>query len=315
MIPAVLLAAAALAAAVPAAPVELTAPGPNGPLAGTLIDPGREAPAVLILPGSGPTDRDGNSPVGLHPDSYRLLAQALAARGVAALRVDKRGMFGSTAAVPDPNAVTIADYAADARAWTEVLRAKTGRRCVWLLGHSEGALVALAAARQAQGVCGVVLVAAPGRPLAEVMREQFRANPANAPIVPQAMATIGSLEQGRRVAADTLTAPLSTIFNDKVQGFLIDLFRQRPAAEAAALTVPLLIVQGEADLQVSPADARALAAAQPRATLVLLPRVTHLMKVAAGDDRAANLATYTDPLLPIAPGVVEAVASFVTARR
>lgn len=307
--------AAILAAAAPIAPVELTAPGPNGPLAGTLVDWGKGTPAVLILPGSGPTDRDGNNSMGMHPNTYRLLAEALAAKGVATLRIDKRGLFGSKAAIPDANAVTIADYAADVRAWIDVLRARTGRRCVWLLGHSEGNLVALAAAQQSSGICGVVLVAAPGRPLAEVMREQFRANPANAPIVPQAVATIDALEQGRRVAADTLTAPLSGIFNDRVQRFLIDLFRQRPTAEVAALKMPVLIVQGEADLQVSPADARALAAAQPAAKLVLLPHVTHVLKVAGGDDRAANLATYTDPALPIAPGVVDAVASFVTAKR
>jgi hypothetical protein len=322
MIAGTILAAALAAAMVPAAPpaplptpVDLTAPGPQGSLAGTLIDPGKDAPAVIILPGSGPTDRDGNNPMGITAAPYRLLAEALAVRGVATLRIDKRGLFGSKGAVPDPNDVTIAGYAADAHGWIDVVRARTGRRCVWLFGHSEGGLVALAAAQRADGVCGVVLVASPGRPLAEVMREQLRANPANAPILPQAIATIEALEKGQRVPAATLPAPLQPLFNDRVQGFVIDLFRQRPAEEAAALRVPLLVVQGEADLQVAPADARALAAAQPRATLALLPRVNHVLKEVASDDRAANLATYADPSRPIAPGVVDAVATFVTAKR
>ncbi len=158
-----LLMAAAVAATPLPTPIELTAPGPQGALAGTLLDPGpisgKDAPAVLVIPGSGPTDRDGNNPLGVTAAPYRLLAEALAARGVATLRIDKRGMFGSKGAVADANDVTIAGYAADVRAWVGVVRERTGRRCVWLLGHSEGGLVALAAAQGAKDVCGVVLVA------------------------------------------------------------------------------------------------------------------------------------------------------------
>ena len=310
------MAMAAALAGVTQAPVatDLTAPGPQGTLAGTLLDPGKDTPAVLIIPGSGPTDRDGNNPLGVTAAPYRLLADALAARGVATLRIDKRGMFGSKGAVADANDVTIAGYADDVHAWIELLRARTGRRCVWLLGHSEGGLVALAAARRPDGVCGVMLVAAPGRPLGEVMKEQLRANPANAPILPPAIAAIDTLEAGRRVDPASLPMPLPRLFPAAVQGFMIDLFRQRPAAEAAALSVPLLVMQGETDLQVSIADARALAAANPKATLMLLPGVNHVLKVAPAD-RAANLASYADASQPIAPAVVDAVASYALARR
>ncbi|MFZ5795176.1 MAG: alpha/beta hydrolase, partial [Pseudomonadota bacterium] len=141
MIRATLLAAAALVASPAVAttpmPVELTAPGPEGPLAGTLLDPDAKAPLVLLIPGSGPTDRDGNNPLGVAGGPYRQLAEALAAKGIATLRIDKRGLFGSKAAQADPNAVTTADYAADVQAWSKVARARTGRACIWLLGHSE----------------------------------------------------------------------------------------------------------------------------------------------------------------------------------
>ena len=131
--------AAALAA------TTVTAPGPNGPLEGTFIDAGASAPVVVIIPGSGPTNRDGNNALGIKPDSYKLLAEALGAKGVSTIRIDKRGMFGSKAAIPDPNKVTIADYAADAHQWASVAKARTGAKCAWLLGHSEGGLVALTA--------------------------------------------------------------------------------------------------------------------------------------------------------------------------
>ena len=109
-------------AAVAAAAVPMTVPGPQGDLAGTLVDAGKGAPVVLIIPGSGPTDRDGNNPMGVAAAPYRLLAEGLAAKGVSTFRADKRGMFGSKSAIRDPNAVTIADYAGDVRAWTAALR-------------------------------------------------------------------------------------------------------------------------------------------------------------------------------------------------
>jgi len=148
MKPIALAIAALLATAASPAGVEVTISGPQGALAGTLLDPAKDAPAILMIPGSGPTDRDGNNPLGVKGGVYRQLAEGLAAKGVATLRIDKRGLFGSKAAVADPNDVTIAAYAADAHAWVDMLRAKTGRSCVWLLGHSEGSLVALKAAQE-----------------------------------------------------------------------------------------------------------------------------------------------------------------------
>src|ERR1700733_15432573 len=137
-------------AAAVAAPMEtsIEAPGPAGSLKGTLLAPDvRSGPVVLIIPGSGPTDRNGNSPAGVLAATYQLLAEGLAAQGVISARIDKRGMFGSAAAVPDANAVTINDYVADIQAWSRVIRERTKAPCVWLLGHSEGGLVAMAAAK------------------------------------------------------------------------------------------------------------------------------------------------------------------------
>ena len=129
------------------AEVLIEAVGPQGPLAGAMLrGSSAQGPVALIIPGSGPTDRDGNSPQGIRAASYRLLAQGLAAEGITTVRIDKRGMFGSAAVVPDANAVTMADYVADTAAWVKSVRAKTGAPCIWLIGHSEGGLVALAAA-------------------------------------------------------------------------------------------------------------------------------------------------------------------------
>ena len=313
-----ILAAAAVAAgqAGASAPTEtaITAPGPQGDLAGTLVEPSaaRGAPVVLMIPGSGPTDRDGNNPMGVKAASLKLLAEGLAEHGIASVRVDKRGLFGSDKAIADANKVTIGDYASDVHNWIDVIRKRTGARCVWVLGHSEGGLVALAAARQPAGICGLVLVAAAGRPIGKVMRAQLHANPANAPILDEADAAISALEAGKPVDASKLNPALAPLFNPAVQTYEIDLFGYDPAKLIAAYQGPVLIVQGERDIQVSvDDDARKLAAADPRATLALVPGMNHVLKAVASDDRAANIATYGDPALPLAPGVVERIADFV----
>jgi pimeloyl-ACP methyl ester carboxylesterase len=288
---------------------QVTAPGPRGELAGTMIEAGKDAPLVLIIPGSGPTDRDGNNSIG-QSGTYRLLAEALGARKISTVRIDKRGMFGSRAAVADPNKVTIADYVTDVRSWIWKLRGSDTARCVWLLGHSEGSLVALAAAQKPDGICGVISVSGSGRKLGDTIRAQLRANPANAPLLDPALSILDRLEKGRKVPAADVPPPLASLFRPEVQDYLIDLLAQQPEKLAASLTVPLLIVQGETDLQTSAADARLLAAAQPKATMTLIPGVNHVLK-AAPLDRAANIATYRDPALPIAPAVVESVVAFV----
>jgi pimeloyl-ACP methyl ester carboxylesterase len=303
-------------AAVASAPVEtfVEAPGPAGPLKGTMLAPASaDAPVMLIIPGSGPTNRDGDNPHGLSASTYRLLAEGLAARGIATVRIDKRGMFGSSAAVADANAVTIDDYAADVDAWTTLIRKQTGASCVWLLGHSEGGLVALVAAQKAGDICGAALVATAGRPIGEVLREQLRSNPANAPILAQALSALDALEAGKRVDVARMNPVLLPLFAPPVQGFLINEFSYDPAALISAIARPVLILQGKRDMQVSVADAERLKQAAPKADLVLLADVNHVLKSVASDDRRANMATYADPSLPLAPGVVDAIAGFVAA--
>ena len=305
----------ALAMAAAAVTSAMTIPGPKGDIAGTFTDAGKGAQVVVIIPGSGPTDRDGNNPMGVKAAPYKMLADALADKGVSTLRADKRGMFESKAAIEDANSVTIADYARDAHAWADALKKRTGAKCVWLLGHSEGGLVALAAAQQPAGLCGVILVSAAGRKLGVVIREQLNANPANAPLLPPAMAALNSLEGGKTVDQATIPAPLMPLFNARVQPFLIDLLSKDPAALAATTKLPMLIVQGERDIQVSVADAKALAAAQPSAKLMLVAQMNHVLKDVAADDRASNLATYGNPDLPIDGSLPDGIAAFVKAKR
>ena len=310
---ALILSAAAIGAPPPAAPpaeraIEIA--GPKGPLAATFRSAGEDAPVLIIVPGSGPTDRDGNNPLGIKSATYRLLAEELAEKGVATLRIDKRGMFGSKAAIADANAVTIADYAHDVRQWAAKARELGDTSCVWVAGHSEGGLVALVAAQGTRNICGVIAIAAPGRRLADVMREQLRANPANAPVLEPALSAIAALEKGETVETAKLPSPLQPLFDPAVQPFIRDLFSYDPAKLASRYEGALMILQGSRDLQVGEADAKALAAAQPNARLHIVPGANHVLK-AASEDRADNLASYGDHARPLAPGVSDAIAAFI----
>jgi pimeloyl-ACP methyl ester carboxylesterase len=155
------------------------------------------------------------------------------------------------------------------------------------------------------------LVSGPGRRLGDVLRAQLEANPANAQILPQALEAISTLEAGGPVDASTLHPALAPLFATALQPFLRNLFRRDPAAMISGLDLPILILQGETDIQTGAEDARRLAEANPKAELRLLPGVNHVLKMAPAGDPAANLATYSDPDLPLAPGVVDTVADFV----
>lgn len=290
----------------------IEAPGLRGPLRGVLLQADRPgAPVALLIPGSGPTDRDGNGPLGLRGSTYRLLAEGLAARGIAVARVDKRGMFGSAQAVADANAVSLQDYVADVHAWVDVLCRRTSSRTAWVIGHSEGGLVALAAGDGDPRIRGAVLIATPGRRMGDILREQLRANPANAPVLEQAFTAIAALEAGGRVDASTLHPALLPLFRAGIQGFLANLLAFDPQQAIANYRKPVLVLQGTRDLQVPASDARLLAQAAPQAGLVLLPDANHVLKRVASPDRAENLATYADPGLPLADGVVDAIAGFI----
>lgn len=161
---------AGLAMTANAAETEVHVDSPIGPLAGSLVQPakGPAKAAVVILPGSGPTDRNGDNPMGVKGGPYRQLANALAEKGIASVRVDKRGMFGSRHEGFNPNNTTIDAYGEDTHAWASYLATTTKQHCVWLLGHSEGVLVAEVAAQKPQGICGLILISGAGRKAADI---------------------------------------------------------------------------------------------------------------------------------------------------
>ena len=263
-------------------------------------------PALLLVAGSGPVDRDGNLP-GLVNNSLRMLAEGLAERGVATLRTDKRGVGASHAAAPNEAALTLDAYVSDTARWWHALAGDPGVSRAGLLGHSEGALIATLAAK-AVAADRLVLLAGAGVPAGPLILRQLAAGGVPAGQVAEARGIIGRLLQGEAVAE--VPPPLMGLFRPSVQPYVTSWLVRDPAAELAPLQCPMLVVQGTADLQIQVSDARLLAASRPAAALLLVPGMNHVMKAPAGS-RAANLAAYADPDMPLADGLVDGIARFM----
>lgn len=282
---------------------------PTGTIAGTLDLPAASGklPVALIIAGSGPTDRDGNSPLlAGHNDSLKMLADALARQGIASVRYDKRGIGASRAAMSSESALRFEDLVGDAEAWIARLRADPRFSRVVVIGHSEGSLIGMLAAAHA-GADGFVSLAGIADGLGVVLRRQLAGK------LPPALASdneriLASLEHGQ--TAPDVPPVLLAFYRPSVQPYLISVFKYAPAERIAALHVPTLIVQGTTDIQVGVDQARALEAAKPDATLVIVPGMNHVLK-AVSDDPAKQKASYGDPSLPLHPQLAPAIVGFI----
>jgi len=306
--------AATLATAPPViADQELRVGSGDGALYGSILRPAdqRTGPAVLLLAGSGPEDRNGDDAQdGQRSQTLRLIAKGLAERGVTSLRIDKRGVGASGRAAPSPQDMRIGTFVDDAVAWAKFLRVQPGVRCVVILGHSEGALIAALAAQKVK-TCGVVSVSGAARDLGEVIESQNALAGRTPAMIERTHEIIVSLRSGQPVR--DVPPPLAGTFGPESQAYEISMININPVAELAKVKAPVLVLQGDNDLQDNVVDAESLAA-RPGAKLVILKGVNHVLKVAP-TDMVGNFMTYANPGLPLAPGVVSAIVTFVDAQR
>jgi uncharacterized protein len=283
---------------------KVTLPAKTGNISGVLSLPAStgKAPVALIIAGSGPTDRDGNSAMTKN-NSLKMLSDALLKQGIATLRYDKRGVGESVAAGGSEVNLRFDDYVDDAKGWVALLKADKRFSKVVVIGHSEGSLIGMIAAVNADQF---VSIAGVGRPANQLLLEQIgaqskQAGDAAAPI-------LDSLKNGFTVKHVNIM--LLSLFRPSIQPYMISWFKYDPQVEIAKLRIPVLLIQGTNDIQVSVEDAKRLAAASPKSTLVLIEKMNHLLKLVEGD-RAANMKTYNEPDLPIVPELAVRIGSFI----
>jgi pimeloyl-ACP methyl ester carboxylesterase len=301
----------------PSASAELTPPVRSeqvtldtgtGVLFGTLAFPEGAGPfpLALIVAGSGPTDRDGNSR--LLPgknNSLKMLAEGLAGLGMAAVRYDKRGVAASAEAGADESTVTFDTFIDDAAAWIEKFEQDPRFSDFGIVGHSEGSLIGMVASYKA-GVHAFVSISGSGKPIYETLLDQLNGQMPD--VVEEAVRIIDALRVGKQVGQ--VTPQLQSLFRPSVQPFLISLFAYDPAEQIRKLEIPVLIVNGSRDLQTDVTQAKVLSAAKPQAGLCIIDSMNHVLKDAPRDQQG-NLATYSDPTLPLAAGLLNFVGSFL----
>lgn len=261
-------------------------------------------PVVVIIAGSGPTDRDGNQPA-MKNDCLKLLGQGLSARGVAALRYDKRGLGKSAAAATKETELRFDLFVEDAVGWVNLLRGDKRFSKVGIVGHSEGSLLGMLAAKRVQADAFVSLAGA-GRSAPVVLREQL-SKKLSEDLKKQSAYILDELVAGRTVA-DTPKA-LAALFRPSVQPYLISWFAYDPAKEIAGLDMPVLLVQGTTDLQITMDDARHLAAAKKDARLVVIDDMNHVLRRARTPDEQRK--AYFERTQPLIPGLLEEVTAFL----
>lgn len=283
----------------------------SGSIYGTLAIPKQfdKKTAVLIIAGSGPTDRDGNSSMlkGKN-DGLKQLAHELAKAGFASVRYDKRGIGKSFKAGRQEKDLRFDHYVQDAAQWINWMRLELGFSKVVVIGHSEGSLIGMLAAEQT-GAEGFVSLCGPGRGAAEILKEQLDKQLTNDSLRLEVQRDLDSLRDGHLVRSFPL--PLLSIFRPSVQPYLISWMKHDPAAVIARLEIPVLVIQGKHDVQVTERDAQLLHKAAKQSNLLLVEDMNHVLKQVGEGDIKQPLKSYQDPSYPLAEKMVKAVVKYV----
>jgi uncharacterized protein len=281
----------------------------TGEIEGTLAMPDSNlpVPVVLIIAGSGPTDRDGNNPV-MKNNSLKMLSAELAKKGIASLRYDKRGIAKSQAAGIKEADLRFELYINDAADWIKLLGQNKKFSQVVVIGHSEGSLIGMVAS-QDQKVAKFISLAGAGQAADQIIREQLKAQPPF--VLEQSTPILDELVKGNTV--ENVPPMLNALFRPSVQPYMISWFKFDPQIEITRVKKPVLIVQGTTDIQVSVDDAKRLQAAKPDAKMILIEGMNHIFKNAEAD-RMKNMQTYNQPDLQINAELIDVIYKFVVAK-
>lgn len=284
----------------------------NPLISGTLFQPKKDAKPsnlVILIAGSGPTDRNGNQN-GMTNNSLKFLAEELAKNGVAVFSFDKRIIMQIKNGTVDEIKLSFDDMVTDAVSVVNYFNLGKKYKNIIIAGHSEGSLIGMLAAQK--NVQGFISIAGVGRPSNEILEEQILKQ---LPSIKEDLhQKLELLKAGKTFDPKSMNANIAPLFRQSVQPYLISWFKYNPEIEIQKLIMPVLIVNGNKDLQVSVSDAERLKKAKTSAKLHIISNMNHVLKEISSDD-AANMASYNSGTTPIIPDLVLKISEFINELR
>ena len=271
---------------------------------GTLLSPNNtENPSLaIIIAGSGPTKRNGNQNF-LQNNSLKKLAEELTNNGVATFRYDKRIVKQIRKGNVDKN-MMFDDFVNDASDVIDFFKAKETYSKIHVIGHSQGSLVGMLSAKDKAD--GFISLAGAGQNIGDVLVEQ--ATRMDPKLGEETQPAVEQLKQGKTVT--DYPSALASVFSADIQPFMINWMKYSPTEIIKELEIPILLINGTKDLQVSESEAKLLKEANKKSTLIIIENMNHVLFEIKGGD-LENSKSYNESFRPISPKLISSIIDFI----
>lgn len=272
---------------------------------GTLLVPTNvENPKlVIILAGSGPTDRNGNSMMA-KSNTLKLLAEGLSAQGIATFRYDKRSVKMLKDRNPNVDHIKFDDFIEDATTTLTYFKNSTNFSEVYIAGHSQGSLIGMVAAKE--GADGFISIAGAGQTIDKVIIHQIGMQQPGLDTM-----AAESFKELREHGSTTSKHPfLASMFSKQVQPFMLNWMQYDPLTILPDLAIPVFIVNGKEDLQVSVSEAELLFSVKTDAQYLIVDDMDHSLKFTSNNNNEQKTAQEFASV-PVMPELIDSIAAFV----
>jgi len=276
----------------------------NNLIDGTLLTPneGDKPKLAIIIAGSGPTDRNGNQNF-MQNNSLKKLAESLTNKGIATFRYDKRIVKQIRKNKVDPD-IKFDDFVTDAISVIDYFNDKDSYSGIYIVGHSQGSLVGMLASKDK--VNGFISLAGAGQPVDEVITEQIGAMDPS--LIDATKKAFKSLKEGKTTT--DYPPPLAPVFRADVQPFIMNWMQYNPQEVIKSLDIPILIINGTKDLQVSVDEAQLLKSASEVSEIKIIENMNHVLFIIEGD-QLVNSKSYNESSRKISEELITSISSFI----
>lgn len=272
---------------------------------GTLLFPeaSEKIPLAIIIAGSGPTDRNGNQQM-MKNNSLKFLAEGLYPKNIASFRYDKRIVKQLKNGTVNEKNIRFEDFIDDADAVLDYFKKDKRFSKIYIIGHSQGSLIGMVAAQK--GADGFISIAGAGQEIDDVIVDQL--NKQAPGLTENARQSFDDLRANGE--AHNYSTGLASIFRPAIQPFIYSWMQFDPKVEIAKLNIPVLIINGDKDIQVLPSEAELLKKAKPDAQLEIIPNMNHIFKEIKGND-LENSKSYNQYDFPVMPQLITTISDFI----